>query len=83
MPEAEAETPKPNETYTVIRDEKYTISPKLGERKVVRMITYTSGELPPRTIQIPEDKYTKELEKKMVKEDIEKAKARAMRTETL
>lgn len=41
------------------------------ERKVY-MIEYRSGELPPKFLYIPVKDWTKELEAKMIKEDIEK-----------
>jgi len=41
------------------------------ERKVY-MIEYRSGELPPKFLYIPVKEWTKELEAKMIKEDIEK-----------
>jgi len=48
-------------------------TPDVGEpdRKTYQII-YRAGELPPRFIYIPEKKYTKELEKKMIKEDLAK-----------
>ena len=41
------------------------------ERKVY-MVEYRSGELPPKFLYIPVKDWTKELEVKMIKEDIEK-----------
>jgi len=41
------------------------------ERKVY-MTAYRSGELPPKFLYIPVKEWTKELEAKMIKEDIEK-----------
>jgi len=41
------------------------------QRKVY-MIEYRSGELPPKFLYIPVKEWTKELEAKMIKEDIEK-----------
>ncbi|MBA7601990.1 hypothetical protein ES703_09075 [subsurface metagenome] len=41
------------------------------ERKVY-MIEYRSGELPPKFLYIPVKEWTKELEAKLIKEDIEK-----------
>ena len=41
------------------------------ERKVY-MVEYRSGELPPKFLYIPVKEWTKELEAKMIKEDIEK-----------
>ena len=41
------------------------------ERKVY-MIEYRSGELPPKFLYIPVKDWTKELEAKMIKADIEK-----------
>jgi len=41
------------------------------QRKVY-MIEYRSGELPPKFLYIPVKDWTKELEAKMIKEDIEK-----------
>lgn len=41
------------------------------ERKVY-MIEYRSGELPPKFLYIPVKEWSKELEAKLIKEDIEK-----------
>lgn len=41
------------------------------ERKVY-MIEYRSGELPPKFLYIPLKEWSKELEAKLIKEDIEK-----------
>jgi len=37
-----------------------------------RLVTYVGAGLPPSTISIPKEEWTPELEKKLIREDIEK-----------
>lgn len=57
---------------TVISRSEVTVFPKLATPVVNVLITYVAAGLPPRTVTIPKDKHTPILEKKMIREDIEK-----------
>lgn len=52
------------------------------ERKMIR-IFYRAGELPPRFLFIEKKKWTKELEAKMIREDIDKRMTTPRETLTL
>ncbi len=49
--------------------------PTPAEVVILRAITYQAGMMPPRTIYIEKDKWTEDVEKAAIKEDIEKVKA--------
>jgi len=53
------------------RDE-IVVYPRLGEAVPTMMITYVAAGLPPATIEIPKAEYSLELEKKLIREDIER-----------
>lgn len=55
--------------------------PKLGVAKKQMRVTYSTPDIPPRTIFIDEEKYNKETEAKLIKEDI--ARQRAKKVETI
>jgi len=57
---------------TVIARDDVTTYPKLGVAVETRLITYVAAGLPPSTISIPKEEWTPELEKKLIREDIEK-----------
>jgi len=40
--------------------------------KRVVLVTYVAAGLPPATVEIPEEEYSLELEKRMIREDIER-----------
>jgi len=47
-----------------------TTYPKLNQPEKVMMITYIAAGLPPHTLHIPSKQHSKELEKKLIKNDI-------------
>ena len=49
-----------------------TTFPKLREPFVSVIVTYVTPNLPPSTITIPKAEYSKELEAKLIREDIER-----------
>jgi len=57
---------------TVIARDDVTTYPKLGVAVETRLITYVAAGLPPSTISIPKEEWTPELEKKLIRKDIEK-----------
>jgi len=57
---------------TVIARDDVTTYPKLGVAVETRLITYVAAGLPPSTISIPKEEWTLEVEKKLIREDIEK-----------
>ena len=57
---------------TVIKREDVTTFPKLATPVVNRLITYVAMGLPPRTVTIPKDKWNVDLEKHVIREDLEK-----------
>ena len=65
---------KPGETYevTVISREDVTTFPKLGEALIVRQISYVGAGLPPATVTIEKGVWDPELEKKTIREDLER-----------
>ena len=65
------EEEKPKQEITILSRRKYTTYPKLKQAVVNIDITYVAGDMPPRTITIPEAEYTLEVEKKRIKADIE------------
>lgn len=57
---------------TVIKREDVTTFPKLATPVVNVLVTYVAAGHPPRTVTIPKDKHTPDLEKRLIREDIEK-----------
>jgi len=57
---------------TVLSRDDVTTFPRIGEAVETRMVTYVAAGLPPATIDIPKKEWTLELEKKLIREDIEK-----------
>ena len=56
---------------TILSRNEYTTYPKLKQAVVNIDITYIYKDMPPRTITIPKAEYTKDVEKKKIKADIE------------
>ena len=63
---------KPEYDVTVIARDDVKTYPKIGEEVETRLVTYVAAGLVPNTISIPKEKWTPELEKKLIREDIEK-----------
>ena len=57
---------------TVISRDDVTTYPKIGVAVETRMVTYVAAGLPPNTLSILKEEWTPELEKKLIREDIEK-----------
>jgi len=57
---------------TVLIREDVTTYPRIGEPMETRMVTYVAAGLAPNTIRIPKKEWTLELEKKLIREDIER-----------
>jgi len=57
---------------TILSRREYTTYPKLKQPVVNIDITYVYKDLPPRTITIAKEEYTKEKEKAAIKADLEK-----------
>ena len=57
---------------TVISRDDVTTYPKIGVAVETRMVTYVAAGLPPNTLSILKEEWTSELEKKLIREDIEK-----------
>jgi len=57
---------------TVLSRDTVTTFPRIGEAVETVMVTYVAAGLPPRTLNIPKEEYTLDLEKKLIREDIEK-----------
>ena len=45
--------------------------PKVGEPRMIRLITYIAAGLPPHTIRIPKDEWTPEAEQAAIRASIE------------
>jgi len=57
---------------TILARETITTFPRLGVAKRVVLVTYVAAGLPPATVEIPEEEYSLELEKRLIREDIER-----------
>jgi len=57
---------------TILDRREITTYPELRRPVTNVAVTYVHGELAPRTIYIPKEKYTKELVAKMIRADVEK-----------
>lgn len=57
---------------TVIKRDEVTTFPKIATPVVNVLVTYVAAGLPPATVTIPKDKYTVELEKRLIREDIDR-----------
>jgi len=57
---------------TVLSREEVTTFPKIAQPVVNVLVTYVAAGLPPHTITVRKDEWTPELEKKLIREDIER-----------
>jgi len=57
---------------TVLSREEVTTFPKIAQPVVNVLVTYVAAGLPPATVTIPKDEWDPELEKKTIREDIER-----------
>jgi len=57
---------------TVLSREEVTTFPKIAQPVVNVLVTYVSAGMPPATVTIPKDKWDPELEKRIIREDIER-----------
>lgn len=71
-----AEEQKPKHRIRVLKRTPITTSPRPGETVTTLAISYQVDSSPPRTIWIDKEKWSLEVEKEMVRKDIEeRAKA--------
>lgn len=59
-------------SVTVISRDEIVTYPKIATPVTNVLVTYVAAGLPPHTITIPKEEYKPELEKKLIREDIEK-----------
>ena len=72
---------KPEKLEVTILDEReITTHPKLGETAVTVVLTYSYADMAPRSLFIPKEEDTPENRAKLIREDIEKAKAAKPKT---
>jgi len=57
---------------TVLSRHTITTFPKIGTPAETVLVTYVAEGLPPHTLHIPKEEYTLEMEKKLIREDIER-----------
>ena len=57
---------------TVIKRDEVTTFPKIATPVINVLVTYVAAGLPPATVTISKDKYGLELEKRLIREDIER-----------
>jgi len=57
---------------TVLSRDEVTTFPKIAQPVVIVETTYVAAGLPPATVRIPKEEWDPELEKKKIREDIEK-----------
>jgi len=57
---------------TVLSRDEIVTYPKLAQPEVTVVVTYVAAGLPPASVSIPKAKYSLELEKKLVRADIER-----------
>jgi len=62
---------EPEISVTVIRRREVTTYPKIGQAVVNVLVTYVAAGLPPGTVTIPKDKYSVDLEKDLIRKDIQ------------
>jgi len=69
--EAEEVAPaEPEYEVTVLSREEIVEYPKIRTPVPVLMVTYVAAGLPPQAIKIPKEKWTKELEREIIRKDI-------------
>jgi len=57
---------------TVLSRDEVTTFPKIAQPVVIVETTYVAAGLPPATIKIPKEEWNPEVEKRKIREDIEK-----------
>jgi len=57
---------------TILSREEVVTYPTLAQPVITLQVTYVAAGLPPATISIPKEEYTKELEAQKLREDIER-----------
>jgi len=57
---------------TVLSRQEVTTYPKIRQPVVTVMVSYVAAGLPPATVTIPKAEYSLDLEKKLIREDIER-----------
>jgi len=57
---------------TVLDRSEVVTYPKLATPVTTVMVTYVAAGLPPATFNIPKEEYSKDLEKRLIREDIER-----------
>jgi len=71
--EAEEVAPaEPEYEVTVLSRQEIVEYPKIRTPVPVYVVTYVAAGLPPATISIPKEKWTKELERSIIRKDIER-----------
>jgi len=60
---------------TILDEREITTHPKMGETAVTVVLTYSYAYMAPRSLFIPKEEDTPENRAKLIREDIEKAKA--------
>ena len=65
---------------TILRRTDLPTYPTPGEVVIIKAITYQADMMPPRTIYIDKDKWTEDVERDAIREDIEKIKAEVPET---
>jgi len=68
---------------TILDEREITTHPKLGETAVTVVLTYSYADMAPRSLFIPKTEDTPENRSKLIREDIEKAKAAKPKTLTV
>lgn len=61
---------------TILSRDQVSIFPKVGEEVKQLLVTYVGAGLPPATVTIDKEKYTEDLEKKLIRADIERRQKR-------
>jgi len=74
---------KEEKKVKILSEFEFDTYPKIGETKRVVAVTYQIEGMSPRTVWIDKDKYTDENLKKLIQEDLEKAKKGGVRELTL
>ena len=67
---------KPRHHIRILRRTPITTSPRPGEVLTTLAITYVADDLPPRTIWIDQEKWSLEVEKKMIHAELEELEKR-------
>jgi len=70
MEEEEVEAAREEYEVTVLSREEIVEYPKIRTPVPVVMVTYVAAGLPPQAIKIPKEKWTKDLEREIIRKDI-------------